>query len=200
MLRKSLCFCVICCALLASCASSGVKRLDTETQLDLGGYWNETDVKLISETLVTECVNAQAIKNYLLQHKRQPTVILGKFRNLSDEHLDTSILAKKFEIALVNSGRVSFVASSSDRDLVRLERDDQQYNASEDTAKSLGNETGADFMLFGSVKTIVDQAKGKTLRSYIVNAELVDIETNQKVWVGENSEIRKLITRSSVRW
>ena len=66
--------------------------------------------------------------------------------------------------------------------------------------QSLGNETGADYMLFGSVKTIVDQTKGKTLRSYVVNAELIDIETNKKVWVGENSEIRKLITRSSVRW
>ena len=36
-----------------------------------------------------------------VENKKLPTVVLGSFRNLSDEHLDTSILAKKFEAALI---------------------------------------------------------------------------------------------------
>ena len=99
----------------------------------------------------------------------------------------------------MNSGKVEFVASSSERDEVRNERNDQQINSSEDTAKSLGNETGADFILQGSVKTIVD-TDGKIMsRTYYVTTELINIETNKKIWMDDNSSIKKIIKSSSVR-
>lgn len=186
--------------LMISCASSGVSRIDAETETDLSGYWNDTDVRLIADTLVTECVDAPAILNFIKDNGRAPIVVLGSFKNLSDEHLDTSILAKKFEIALVNSGKVEFIASKGDRELLREEREEQQEWADEDSAKSLANEDAADFMLLGSVKTIVDSAKGESVRSYIVNAELIDVEKNKKVWLGENSDIKKMIKRSATRW
>ena len=100
---------------------------------------------------------------------------------------------KKFEIALLNSGKVDFVASSSERAEIRTERNEQQSFASEATAKSIGNETGADFMLIGAVKTIVDSISGQSARTYYVTAELIDIETNRKLWAGEDSSIKKLI-------
>ena len=95
--------------------SSGVSvtRVSADTVTDLSGYWNDTDVRLVAETIVDECVNSGAISNYIKKNGKEPIVIVGTFRNDSDEHLDTSILAKKFETALVNSGRVDFVASSS---------------------------------------------------------------------------------------
>ena len=55
-----------------------------------------------------------------------PVVIVGSYRNKSDEHIDTEILTKKLEAALVNSGKVDFVASSSEREEIRAERKDQQ--------------------------------------------------------------------------
>lgn len=182
-----------------SCVS-GVERVDADSVTDLSGYWNDTDVRLIADTLVLECVEAPAIKNYIIENKKLPTVVLGSFRNLSDEHLDTSILAKKFEVALINSGKVDFVASGKDREEIRKEREDQLVYASEETAKSLGAEIAADFMLVGSVKTIVDNFEGKTTRNYFVNAELISVETNRKLWVGENSQIKKFIQRSKVRF
>ena len=48
-------------------------------------------------------------------------------------------------------------------------------------------------MLIGSVKTIVDAVSGKSTRTYYVTAELIDIETNRKLWAGEDSSIKKLI-------
>ncbi len=187
-------------ALLSSCASTKVERIDAETQTDLSGYWNDTDVRLVANSLVEECVSAPAITNYIQRNSELPVVIVGTFSNQSDEHLDTSILAQKFEAALVNSGRVDFVASSDQRDELRQERLEQQEWASEDTASRLANETGADFMLVGSVKTIVDAIDNKSTRTYYVTAELIDIETNRKLWIGENSEIKKFITNSKTRF
>ena len=96
--------------------------------------------------------------------------------------------------------RSYFVASSSERGEIRTERQEQQEWASEDTAKRLANEYGADFMLIGSIKTNVDSIQGKKTRTYYVYAELIDIESNRKLWVGENSEIKKVITQSSSRF
>ncbi len=187
-------------AFLTGCASTKVERIDSETQTDLSGYWNDTDVRLVATSLVEECVSAPAITNYIQNNAALPVVIVGTFSNQSDEHLDTSIIAQKFEAALINSGRVDFVASSDQRDELRQERLEQQEWASEETASRLANETGADFMLVGSVKTIVDAIDNKSTRTYYVTAELIDIETNRKLWVGENSEIKKFITNSKTRF
>ncbi len=183
-----------------SCSSSPkVERISANTVVDLSGYWNDTDVRTVAETLINDCMNAGAIRNFEQKKNRVPVVVVGEFRNQSDEHIDTSILAKKFEVALINSGKVDFVASSSERSEIRAERDDQQINASEETAASIGNETGADFMLVGSVKTIVDSIGNQSVRTYFVSAEMVDIETNRKLWAGTDDSIKKYIKKSSVR-
>lgn len=178
-----------------SCSSMKVERVSADTSIDLSGYWNDTDLRIVADSLIDECVNSGAINNYISKNKKEPVVIIGSIRNESDEHIDTSILEKKFENALINSGKVDFVASSSERSMLRDERTEQQVWSSEESAKRLANETAADFMLIGSVKTIVDSIAGKLTRSYFVYVELVDIETNRKLWVGENSEIKKVISR-----
>lgn len=184
---------------LVGCSSTKVDRVSPDTITDLSGYWNDTDVRIVAESLIADCVNAPAITNYIRNNNSLPVVIVGNFRNDSDEHIDTSILTKKFEVALINSGKVDFVASSSERDEIRQEREEQQAWASEETAKRLANETGADFMLIGSVKTMVDQLDNTSTRTYWVYAELIDIESNRKLWLGENSEIKKVITKSKTR-
>ena len=184
---------------LAGCNSVKVERVSPDTVTDLSGYWNDTDVRIVAESLIADCVNAPAITNYIRNNNALPVVIVGNVRNDSDEHIDTSILSKKFEVALINSGKVDFVASSSERGEIRQEREEQQAWASEETAKRLANETGADFMLIGSVKTMVEHVNNVSTRTYWVYAELIDIESNRKLWLGENSEIKKVITKSKTR-
>ena len=196
-------------SVIIGCASSpnsaknfanGVTRVSSDTAIDLSGYWNDTDVRIVANSLIGDCVSASAIRNYPASHSgKKPVVIVGAFRNLSDEHIDTGILTTKLEMALINSGAADFVADATQRQYLREERNEQQFNASEATAKAIGNETGADFMLQGSVKTIIDADSSLSARTYFVSAELIDIETNKKLWIGENSEIKKVIKRSSSR-
>jgi hypothetical protein len=99
------------------------------------------------------------------------------------------------EQTIFNSGKLDFVAGGDTRDELRAERTDQLFNASEGSASAIGNETGADFMLTGSVKTIVDRAGNQTVRTYFVSAEMTDIETNQRIWMASNQEIKKIIVQ-----
>ena len=183
--------------LLSSCASGPqVNRVDASTQTDLSGYWNDTDVKIVCEALINDCLNSprvdQAIKAL---GGKTPIVLVGSFKNLGSEHIDTSIITKRMETAIFNSGKMDFVAGGSTREELRAERQDQLSNASEATAAYVGNETGADFMLFGSVNTIIDKAGNRTTRTYFVTAEMTNVETNARMWMGENNEIKKVVVQ-----
>jgi uncharacterized protein (TIGR02722 family) len=181
-------------ALFASCSSSPrVTRIDSGSQVDLSGLWNDTDVRIVCDSLIRSCLDSPRVTQEIARRGGIPTVLVGNFRNESDEHIDTSIISSSMEIAIFNSGKLDFVAGGSTRNELRAERQDQQGNASEATASALGNETGADFLLTGSVKTIIDRAGGEATRTYFVSAEMTNIETNARMWMDQNSEIKKYI-------
>jgi hypothetical protein len=87
---------------------------------------------------------------------------------------------------------VEFVANTLQRDDVREERLEQRDWASDETVKKLREETGADFILLGAIKSITDQVEGKRVVSYQTDLELINIETNVKAWIG-TKKIKKAI-------
>jgi hypothetical protein len=89
---------------------------------------------------------------------------------------------------------VRFVASKAERSDVRDERDDQQANSSAETMKRMRNETGADYMLIGNIDQTDDASGGTSAKTYQVNLELVDMESNEKVWIG-TKDIKKLVKK-----
>jgi len=190
---------------ISACASTPkVARVGVDTQIDLSGRWNDTDARTVCNSLVTDCLNDERVSSYIRQFSAEnggkpPTVILGRFTNNTSEHIDTSIISKQMEIAILKSGMLEFVASGGNREELRAERDDQLMNASEATAPTVGNEIAANFMLTGAIKMIEDRAGNTVVRSYFVSAELTNIETNARLWMGENNDIKKKITRPRVR-
>ncbi|MDA8139847.1 MAG: penicillin-binding protein activator LpoB [Desulfobacteraceae bacterium] len=185
-----------CAALLmAGCSSVRVDRKDVDETIDLSGNWNDSDSRMVSEDMIKDCLDRPWLGNYRTNHRRDPVVIVGTVRNRSDEHINTQTFVKDLERALTNSGEVQFVASAEERGEVRNERQDQQSNSSEATAKEQGQETGADFMLQGSINTISDRIEGKEVRYYQVNLELIDIQSNRKAWIGEK-KIKKFVRRN----
>jgi len=186
-------FALILAFIVGGCASTSVKRIEIDETVDLSGRWNDTDSRLVSEEMINDVMSRDWVEKFRRENKgNAPTVIVGTVRNRSDEHINTRTFVKDLERALINSGEIEFVASSGERDEIREERKDQASHASEKTAKEEGEEIGADFMLKGSINTITDRIEGKQVRFYQVNLELIHIETNKKVWIGEK-KIKKVV-------
>ena len=185
--------------MMVSCGSTKVSRVDADEVIDLDGYWNESDVRIVCDSLIEECISSPRIAKFEGQQGHAPVVIIDSIRNQSSEHIDTSIVEKKFQTAIINSGVMEFVSSSTERQALREEKADQADHSTYDTAKEMDQETGADFMLKGSVKTIVQSAGDKTVRTYYVYAELHDIKTNKIVWMAENDSIKKVIKRQKAK-
>jgi uncharacterized protein (TIGR02722 family) len=177
-----------------------VTRVDSAAVTDLSGNWNDTDSRLVAEEMIQDVLSRPWLSKYTSQHSgKAPTVIVGTVRNLSHEHINTRTFISDLEKSLINSGEVDFVASASDREEIRSERKDQDLNAKEETRKAMGQETGADFMLQGSINTIVDAVKGEQARFYQVDLQLINLESNQKVWVGQK-KIKKTVEKSGLRF
>ena len=77
------------------------------------------------------------------------------------------------------------VQAGKKREELRAEKADQQTNATASTMKKFGMEVGADYILQGSINSIVDEHKKKRVVYYQVNLELTDIQTNEVVWIGD---------------
>ncbi|MDH5387967.1 MAG: penicillin-binding protein activator LpoB [Gammaproteobacteria bacterium] len=175
-----------------------ITREDPNSVKDLSGNWNDTDSRKVSQEMIQDVLSQRWLSKYTAKHNQMPTVIVGKVRNLSHEHINTRTFIADIQRALINSGEVSFVASSKERTEIRKERMDQDLNASEATRKAMGNEAGADFMLKGSINTIIDAADGDQVRFYQVDLTLIDLSSNRVVWAGQQ-KIKKSVERSGIR-
>lgn len=195
----SLLFVVFASVLLLSACSTKVTRMDEAEVKDLSGAWNDTDSRLVSEEMIDDMMQRPWVSDHLAKTSERPAVIVGEVRNLSHEHININTFVADIERALVNSGRVDFVASSLDRQEIRGERKDQDLHAREDTRNAMGQELGADFMLKGQINTIIDQASKDQVRYYQVDLTLISMADNRKVWLGQK-KIKKFVERSKLRY
>ncbi len=184
-----------------ACAGGGKKvtRIESDSVVDLSGKWNDTDSRLVAEEMIQDCI-ARPWYGKLLQNKNGelPTVDIGSVRKKSHEHINVETFIKDMERALINSGKVDFVASADERSELRAELASQSGNATEETRKEAGQEIGADLMLTGSLNSIVDQEGGEQVVFYQVDLQLVDIQTHKTVWIGDK-KIKKYMSKSSVK-
>lgn len=175
-----------------------VGRVGVDEQIDLSGNWNDTDSRLVSEEMIKDALSRAWIGNFVSQKNAQPRVIVGGVLNKSHEHINTETFVKDMERELINSGQVYFVASKEQRQEIRAERLDQAQHATLETAKSMGQEYGADFMLKGQINTILDEAGRTQLKYYQIELEMINLLTNEKVWLGQK-KIKKVVERPKYR-
>ncbi|MGD9897695.1 MAG: penicillin-binding protein activator LpoB [Calditrichaceae bacterium] len=187
-------------SVLIQCQSSRkVTRVSADQTSDLSGRWNDTDSRLTAEAMIRDVLSKPWLLEYVDLNDEKPVVIVGTIRNKSSEHIPVDLFIKDIEKELINSGQINFVASEKEREEIRKERLDQQSFSSLETAKQLANETGADYMLQGSINTIVDSYEGQKAVYYQVNLELIHLEKNLKVWIGDK-KIKKMIEQNRYKW
>jgi uncharacterized protein (TIGR02722 family) len=174
-----------------------VDRKNPNEIIDLSGRWNDSDAQQISDTMVEDLVSNPWIQDHVAQYGKKPVIIVGPVENKSSEHIATEVITKDLERALVNSGRAGVVASSTERSALREELMQQQTWSSAETQKRLAAETGADYMLIGSINSVIDQSGKESVIYYKVNLELVHLETSIKTWIG-NGEIKKYVKKPRI--
>jgi hypothetical protein len=187
--------CVISLAVLTGCGKEkNVTRVDPGVVTDLSGRWNDTDSKMVAETMIQEMVDRPWLQKFTGAKGREPVVIVGTILNKSHEHIDVGTFVTDLERQMTNSQKILFVASKGEREEIRDERKEQAVYSREDTQKRPGKELGADFMMKGTIATILDESAGTKAIYYQVDLDLIDLENNVKSWYGQK-KIKKVVER-----
>jgi len=168
--------------------------VDAGLVTDLSGRWNDTDSRIVAEAMVKESLSYPWLNSFSQAKRRPPVVIVGTVLNRSHEHIDVQTFITDLERELTNSQKVTFVAGKGERDEIRTERKEQAMYAREDTQKAPGKETGADYIMKGTIATILDEAEGTKAMFYQIDLQMVDLESNAKVWYGQK-KIKKVVEK-----
>ena len=185
--------------LTTSCTTSSSEYTDPDKAEILDDRWSETDLKKTASFLVDQVLARPWLQEYKTKNGgKAPVVIVDQIENRTDEVIDTKAMTDYVQDELINSRKVRFVSDVNVRKRLLDELKYQNSGAvSEKTAKKTGNQTGADFMLEGSVTSSVHSKDGggeKTVY-YLTTMRLTNIETGEIEWTGKK-ELKKAFKKA----
>lgn len=182
---------------LGACKSRTVTRADPTEIVDLNYRFDEDDAREVAGAMIEDAMTHPWLESWREAHGRRPIMIVGEARNDTSDYIDTKLFTKQFERALLNSGRVRIVAAVEERDQIRQERASVADWSRPETVKRMAHELGADMMLLTRVGENVEISRSGNVRIqyYQVNLELVDIESNEKLWIGERQIEKRQVDR-----
>jgi uncharacterized protein (TIGR02722 family) len=179
---------------VAGCGGKKVTRIESDTTTDLSGRWNDSDSRLVAEEMIRNCLNHPWLRRHMTEENDRPVLIVGAVRNKTMEHVPVETFIKDIERAFINDGSVRVVADAGDRMDIRAEREAMQGNVTPETLKRFGREVGADYVMMGQINQILDEEGGERVSFYQTDLELIDVESNEKVWIGDK-KIKKYISK-----
>lgn len=183
--------------LFASCAH----REFTEGKYDdmsqdrlLDDKFNESDMRMIADTMIASLVESPVIK----EHKKPPVVLVTLVKNRTQEHIDMKSMTDKIRVATIKSGKFRFTEKEVRAEMAEeLEYQGQSGYVDPDTARKKGKQIGANYFLTGEITDRVQEVGGKKYVYYKCTFNLVNIQTGLLDWSDEK-EIRKYYTKKSV--
>ncbi len=198
-IRRSFAALAVAVVVVGCSQGTQVTRLEPETVIDLSGFWNDTDSRLVADALIDDAMNFPWARRFMQQNNGDvPAVIFGSVRNRTTEHIAVNTFLRDMEAAFLRTGLTRVVADPEQRSQIREEREDQQQNASAATRARMRNELGADFMLVGEITSIEDVEGNREVIYYQVDLNLTDLESSERVWIGQH-RIKKFVERSRTR-
>jgi len=184
-------------ALLAGCASSGVKnpsgvpvtRLRADEQGFVAGTGIESqDLVAVTDKMARSILNTQQIANAATP----PIIVLSPINNATRFPIDKDLFLTRIRGELIkkSAGKVTFLARE------RMDALEKERNLKREGAVTASSDPhvqefkGADYFLTGDLKGISTRSKAGTSDYISYDFSLIDARTGAIVW-GDNAEIKK---------
>lgn len=177
----------------AGCASK-VEYGDAQARETVTTDFGSSDLQQIASKMVSDMLAFPPVVQ--MTQNRRPVMFVDTIKNKTTEHIDTESVTDTIQSKLINSGKFRFVDMSK----VEAVRKQLEYQADsgmvdESTAIRMGNQIGAEFMLYGNLAGITKRNNGTKDVYYKFTLKLMNLETGIIEWSGEK-EIRKVRERS----
>lgn len=174
-----------------------VKRIDPEKTVDLDYRFDDEDARQVSRGMIADALSKPWLNEHLARNEdKRPLIVVGSVKNETEDYINPDLFTDVIQEELLNSGRVRFIAERDLRAELRQERLEELEFRDPATIKQAAMEKGADYMMLGRIKDVKERSVDtrQVVNFYQVTLELIDIETNEKVWI-ESREIKKTARR-----
>lgn len=179
-------------AVIAAGCVSKTQYGDAQAVETVNPDYGSTDLQMIAEKMV----NSLLVTPIVTQAPQRPVLIMKGVENRTSEHIDTRTITDKIRTQMLKSGMVRFAVMGEEN---QASVDQLKYQQSglvdTSTAKSIGKQVGAEYLLIGNIKSIVKTAGGTKDVYYQFTLNLLNIENGLIEWADEK-EIRKTRERS----
>ncbi len=161
----------------------------------LSDQFTESDLQLIAKKMATSLTDSRVVAEI----PGKPIVIVGKVRNKTSEHIDMESLADKLRVELQQKNRFAFVNKQAREQIAEEYEYQQSGYVRKDQAKGPGQQAGADYLLTGSIASIVQEVGADKVVYYKMTMELTNLKTGVIDWTDEK-ELRKKFRKQGVSW
>tara|TARA_B100000902_G_scaffold45221_1_gene52837 strand:+ start:193 stop:777 length:585 start_codon:yes stop_codon:yes gene_type:complete len=184
--------CAVLLGLLGCVTGGGVYTDPNEVKI-LGDKWNNSDSDKMAEFMVNSVLKEAWLSEFQGRYKKKPVVVVDEIENNTSEHIDTGSISSSVRSRLINSRKVRFV-NGKDRTRILKEIASQKVNVRASSRKKGGNQIGADYLLTGTLSSIIAQQGDYKTVTYQADFLLTNIETAEIEWNG-NHKIKKSFKR-----
>lgn len=191
--------CIVATTVFTGCAQKSVVQYGDATAVETTDVnFGSTDLQKVANDM-TDSLILSPVVGTLTQNSR-PVVFVERIKNKTSEHIDTESITDSISTKLLRSGKFRFVDMSR-VEAARKQIEFQQDGGMVDTNKAVqfGKQTGAQYMLYGNLSSIVKTNKDKSDVYYKFTLRLMDLESGLVEWADE-TEIRKTRTKQRVGW
>lgn len=179
--------------LFTGCASK-VQYGDAQATETVNTDFGSTDLQMIAAKMVDDMMAFPPIVQVTQQ--RRPVIFVDRIKNKTTEHIDTESVTDTIQTKLVKSGKFRFVDMTAVRQVqeqLDFQTDSGMVNPA--TAVKIGQQIGAEYMLYGNMSSITKQSGSTRDVYYKFTLKLQHLQSGIVEWQDEK-EIRKTKTKS----
>jgi uncharacterized protein (TIGR02722 family) len=184
---------VLALTLAGGCAAFRAKVTDVDVEKDrhLQSTYDYSDMRNVTQGLVDEILGS----DFLSKQPKPPVMTVVGIENRTKQYVDTKALSDRMRTLLFQSGKMQFVNPERREDLVK-EQAHQAQNATAETRVAAARQTGAKYMISGSLiemeKETPRQVRvSKTqINYYKLTVEVTDLESGLITWTTEKEFAR----------
>ena len=196
---KALVFLVASTLLLTACSSGPtVSYVDPNSVDTTSVGFNSNDLQTTAKSMVDQMLSFQPIIQ--ITQNTHPVMFVDTLTNSTSDFIDTQAITDTVSTELIQSGKFQFV------DMTKVNTIKNQLNyqnksgmVDPSTAAKLGQQIGAQYMLYGNVASITARNSKQESVYYQITMKLLNVQTGIIVWQGQQ-QIRKVAQRKTFGW
>ena len=187
-----------------SCSSFKAQRVSNkdsdEKSMEITDNWMSEDTRRSVQTIIKQMKNHKGYKRTMSRFRGAPKVFIAEVQNnTSEAYFPIDDLNDEFLNEISATGEFVLVDNKAREKILEEITYQNDGMVDPNTAKQIGKQLGADFMIFGNVYMKPEKRSGKTLKEYSVNLRMTNIESATEVF-RVRTRINKFSDKKSFGW